>query len=171
MSRQDVDNNMDGSVNIQVAAKALGVSTKTVQRYIEKGLLTKIKDGHKVSIPIEEIKDLRERIQTDNGQAEKDTDKKSITIDLDKYDQIMTEIGELRHKSQLLITYLSEIKTKEERIIEKEKEISELESKNRQLETQLKSLENKLIPWWKKIFKRSDINTENLLPSETKADS
>ena len=162
MSIQEIDNKTDGSVNIQVAAKALGVSTKTVQRYLEKGLLTKIKDGHKVSIPIEEIKNLREKIQIDNGQTEKDTNKKSITIDLDKYDQLMTELGELRHKSQLLLSYLSEIKTKDERITEREREIGELESKNKQLEAQLKNLENKLLPWWKKIFKRSDINKDNL---------
>lgn len=170
MSRQEEDNRTDGSVNIQVAAKALGVSTKTVQRYLEKGLLTKIKDGHKVSIPIEEIKELREKIQTDNGQTEKDMDKKSITIDLDKYDQLMTELGELRHKSQLLLSYLSEIKTKEERIIEREKIIAELDSKNKQLEVQLKNLENKLVPWWKKIFKRSNPEKENLLILNSEAD-
>lgn len=167
MSIQEIDNKADGSVNIQVAAKALGVSTKTVQRYLEKGLLTKIKDGHKVSIPIGEIKNLREKIQIDNGQTEKDTNKKSITIDLDKYDQLMTELGELRHKSQLLLSYLSEIKTKDERITERERDIVELESKNKQLEAQLKNLENKLLPWWKKIFKRSDIN-KNKLQTEIK---
>lgn len=169
MSIQEIDNKTDGSVNIQVAAKALGVSTKTVQRYLEKGLLTKIKDGHKVSIPIEEIKNLREKIQIDNGQTEKDTNKKSITIDLDKYDQLMTELGELRHKSQLLLSYLSEIKTKDERITEREREIGELESKNKQLEAQLKNLENKLLPWWKKIFKRSDINKDNLQTERNKS--
>jgi DNA-binding transcriptional MerR regulator len=32
-------------VTVKVASKALGVSERTVQRYLEKGLLSKIKEG------------------------------------------------------------------------------------------------------------------------------
>ncbi len=48
-------------VTVKVAAKALGVSERTVQRYLEKGLLSKLKEGRRVYIPTSEITTLRQR--------------------------------------------------------------------------------------------------------------
>lgn len=131
-------------VTVQVAAKALGVSIKTVHRYLQSGILTKIKDGQRVYIPADEIR----RFKGTDGQTVSTEKKDTITLDLSRYDAMLTELGELRKQSQFLLEYRAEIKSKDDRIINQTLELEQTRLRLRELEVELDQVKQRR-PWWK----------------------
>ena len=91
-------------LSIRTAAKALEVSEKTVQRLIERGILTRIKDGHRVYLLSDQIKELRKKRQAESkskaGQA-----RPTITIPVETYDSLLTELADIKARSNYLIEY------------------------------------------------------------------
>jgi predicted DNA-binding transcriptional regulator YafY len=122
-------------VTVKVAAKALGVSIKTVHRYLDTGRLTRIKDGQRAYIPAEEIRALRGELEGGGKQLSM-AGVQTITITVERYEALLMELGEARQKEQLLLEYHAEVKQKEARI-------AELEAALAQAKT----------PWWKRWLK------------------
>jgi multidrug efflux pump subunit AcrA (membrane-fusion protein) len=112
MDIQDNGQSIDEKVTIPLAAKALKVSTKTVHRYIEKGLLTKVKEGTRVYVPMDEIRALL------SGQPKIDKcprvhEKDRVTVDRTHYDGLLVRLGQLEANQQLLLEYRAGIESRD----------------------------------------------------------
>jgi DNA-binding transcriptional MerR regulator len=172
MDRQDNRQSTDEKVTISVAAKALKVSTKTVHRYIEKGLLTKLKEGTRVYVPMDDIRVLR------NGQGSIDKsppvhEKDRIIIDRGHYDGLLIRVGQLESERQLLLEYKASIEEKDKVILEqkekvaaqnkilreakekieaKEEELAEIRAREEEKEKELKRLKKR--SFFQRLFNR-----------------
>ena len=59
MSDEKGQEKVNELVSVQVAAKALGVTEKSVWRYMTKGLLTRVKEGSRTFIPASDVRLLK----------------------------------------------------------------------------------------------------------------
>ena len=140
--------NLEEKVTVKVAAKALGVSDKTIYRYIEKGVLSKIKEGRRIYIPVSEVRTLR------NGQGEKvsgqvlDMRKEKMSITRKEYDSLMVELGELRERNKLLLEYKL---NRDQALTVKDGEIAELKQKLQKAEGEIEKLKK---PFFKRIVEQ-----------------
>lgn len=109
---------------IQAAAKALGVTTKTIQRYLLNGTLSKIKEGARTYIPIDEIRTLRrgqEQGQKKDVQTNhRDRDRDTITINLAEYKELLQELGhykgQVEGQTRHLLEYKANIEAKDKEL-------------------------------------------------------
>ena len=139
--------NSNEKVTVKVAAKALNVSDKTIYRYIEKGRLSKIKEGRRVYILMSEIRTLR------NGQDEKmsrqvlDTRKEKmskVSITKKEYESLLVELGELRERNKLLLEHKL---NRDQALTAKDEEVAQLQKKLQKAEIEIARLK-------KPLFKR-----------------
>jgi len=109
---------------IQAAAKALGVTTKTIQRYLLNGTLSKIKEGTRTYIPIDEIRTLRQG-QTEGQKRDvqtnhRDRDSNTITINLEEYKELLQELGhykgQVEGQTRHLLEYKANIEAKDKEL-------------------------------------------------------
>jgi len=124
MDNQDNGQSISEKVTIPVAAKALKVSTKTVQRYIEKGLITKVKEGTRVYVHIDEVRALL------NGQPKIDKsprvqEKDRITVDRTHYDSLLVRLGQLEASQQLLLEYKGNLQARDKELSETKSELDQ----------------------------------------------
>lgn len=99
-------------VTVKVAAKALNVCERTVQRYVKNGLLSGMTEGRRVFIPLREVKDLRQQ-RKERMSRQRKVDKTgkmlhmsgSVTMSMDKYELLVKENEEFKVKTQLLLEY------------------------------------------------------------------
>jgi hypothetical protein len=114
-------------ITLQVAAKALDVSVRTVQRYIDKGLITKVKEDGKVYVIVDEIRGLRKKLEATNdttGDRAK-IDKTTITVDMSYLEGLLVQIGEMKEKQRLLLEYKDDIRQREVSLLAKEQELTQ----------------------------------------------
>jgi DNA-binding transcriptional MerR regulator len=111
-------------VNVQVAAKALGVTTKTIHRWLTNGTLTKIKEGGRTFISMDEIRTLLQR-QEETQKSDVSNffdfsgqDKTVVPVERSHYEGLLTRLGQLEAKQELLLEY-------KEGLERKDKELSE----------------------------------------------
>jgi len=126
-------------VTIQVAARTLGVSKGTIITYLNKGLLTRIKEDGRIYIEMDEVRSLRERERGAAGLIERDQSKRALT-----------HFGQFKKKRQGLPTAALEEKHKELERLKSElynlrqnleaqtSELAEAKSKLRELEKEQK---------------------------------
>jgi hypothetical protein len=136
-------------LTLQIAAKALHMSVRTIQRYLDKGLLTKVKEDGKVYVYADEIRGLKNKLTTTNKLSD-DTKKKSpgqATVDLLYLEGLLIQVGQLKEKQQLLLTYENDIRQKNDTLLAKERELLEqkamIEQKNKELIEAEKLLQEK----------------------------
>ena len=126
--RQRMDNQNNGQSNsekvtISLAAKALKVSTKTVHRYIERGQLSKLKEGTRIYVPMDEIRALL------SGQPKVDKcprvhEKDRVTVDRTHYDGLLVRLGQLEANQQLLLEYRAGIESRDKALEQAKENIS-----------------------------------------------
>jgi DNA-binding transcriptional MerR regulator len=149
---------------IQAAAKALGVTTKTIQRYLSNGTLTKIKEGARTYILIDEIRTLRQG-QTEGQKnpvptSSRDRDSNTITVNLKDYTNLVQEVGHykgmMEGQTRHLIEYKADIDQKNKELSETKEKVSaqnkilrEAGEKIRELRAEVERLK---IPWWRRLF-------------------
>ena len=122
---------------IESAARHLAVSTKTIQRYLARGVLTKIKQGTRTFLLMSEVEELNR--QTGMGQT---TDGKSqiwdrgtgrcpdtVTMDRDRYEGLLIEVGELRKQNQMVEEFKKNFDHQAELLEQMEKRIAQLETR------------------------------------------
>ena len=127
-------------VTIKVACDTLKVSRKTIYRYIEKGLLTKIKEGRRTYILANDIRSLRQGQIEKVTQTKSDTDTKKVThmtLPIDEYKSVMAELAELRERNRLLLEY----KLAGDQV---KKELEETKHKLQEAETEIAQLKKPL---------------------------
>lgn len=100
-------------VTIKVAAKALGVSIRTIHRYLDNGQLSRVKDGDRTYVSMDDIRAFRSAKMSqasDSGDSDKKDDviktsdtsdtqiKEVVTISLDKYDAMRDRLTYMEGK-------------------------------------------------------------------------
>jgi hypothetical protein len=103
----------DKKITIKAAAKILDVSTKTIHRYLAKGLLTRIKEGTRTIVLLPEVKALQGHPTLGQGRPSLSVEKirgsghvrDLVTLSRERYEQILIELGELRQQNQFFMEY------------------------------------------------------------------
>lgn len=132
----------DKKITVKAAANILGVSIKTIQRYLAKGRLTRIKEGTRTLILTSEVKVLQGHPSLGQGRPSLATDKNRgtgqirdiVTLSRERYEQILIELGELRKQSQFFMEYKEDHMAREESIRRLELNIEHLKERIRALE-------------------------------------
>lgn len=114
-------------LTLQVAAKALDVSVRTVQRYIDKGLITKVKEDGKVYVIADEIRGLKKKLEATNDTTDDRAKsvKTTVTVDMSYLEGLLVQIGEMKEKQRLLLEYRDDIRQKELSLLSKEQELTQ----------------------------------------------
>lgn len=170
---------------INSAAKALGVTTKTIYRYLSNGTLSKIREGSRTYILIDEVRKLRSNMSetvkndvlTDMGHS--DTEK--ITISLKQYTDLIDELGQYKNQvsgqAKYLLEYKEDLQTKDkeleavksalaannaelieakETINKARGELKRLFDTQRELKDLRAEIERLRLPWWRRIWRGKD---------------
>lgn len=129
-------------IGISTAAERLGVSTKTVQRYLAKGHLTKVKLGIRTYIDSQEIELILLPPFRKSHQRDKDTDRQhqdrrtsnldTVSLSRARYEALLIELGELRKQNEILLTDRAR----------HESRLADLERRERQLDQTLARLKS-----------------------------
>jgi DNA repair ATPase RecN len=126
---------------IAAAAKALGVSQKTIYRYLNNGTLSRIREGKNTYILVDEVRTLR----TDMTGAEKepvrtkhtDTDTDKITLSLKQYTDLIDELGQYKNQvsgqARYLLEYKEDLQTKDKDLAEARATLARANSELRRL--------------------------------------
>lgn len=172
----------DEKVTIQVAAKALNVTPKTVHQWLRTGTLTRVKDGNRTYILMDEVRALRQirvtnpksEVITSEGKIEQVTNQgcDMVPIKREHYEGLLIRLGQLEANQQLLLEYRAGIESRDkaleqakETLTQKEQELSEAEkflaAKNKIMERaggrirELEAENERLrLPWYKRLFRK-----------------
>lgn len=136
------DSESSEKITIKDAAKNLGVSTKTIQRYLAKGFLTKIKEGPRTLLLASELNSLvpgppelpgKSRAGRHSGQLER-LGRDVVSLDRTHYENLLIELGEMRKQSQLHLECAVLVRANEDAI-------ARLSTRLEQLSARVQSLE------------------------------
>ncbi len=180
-NRQDNGQKIKEKVNVQVASKALKVSTKTVQRWIKEGKISSIKEGNRVFIPTDDIRTIIQEKQdkeqdihlnknshVQTQRTEKGQNEDIVQVNRNHYEGLLTRLGQLEAKQELLLEYKTGLEVKDKELVEAKKLLQEKDKvmekagaeiqrlraeaqKAKDLEAEVNRLR---LPWWKRIFSR-----------------
>jgi len=94
-------------LEIKIAAKALGCSERTVHRYIERGLLTRVKEKGKLYVIPDEVSILKQKLESDKKKrsAIKSKSNDKVTVNLSHYELLIAKIGQLEENKRLMLEY------------------------------------------------------------------
>jgi hypothetical protein len=129
-------------ISIKSAADLLEVTTKTVQRYLAKGLLTRVKEGTRTLLLLAEVKALKSGLHVGQGPPLKALGKTggpgqvgdTVTLGRERYEQLLLELGELRKQSQFIMEFKGILLAREEAMHKLEREVEALRARVRALE-------------------------------------
>lgn len=138
---------------VAAAAKALGVTQKTIYRYLSNGTLSRIREGARTYILVDEVRTLRMKLSEtqENGVLtnEGHTDSDMITLKLSAYNELMKKLGQAEGQERYLLEYRAEIQQKDKALIEQS---ALLENKNKEIEELKKRLN---VSFWKRLFSKN----------------
>lgn len=113
----------DEKVTIQVAAKALNVTPKTIYQWFRTGTLTRVKDGNRTYILMDEVRALRQtrvtnqksEVITSEGKNEPGNNPgyDMVPIKREHYEGLLTRLGQLEANQQLLLEYKAGIESRD----------------------------------------------------------
>jgi hypothetical protein len=129
-------------ITIKAAAHLLEVTTKTIQRYLAKGRLTKVKEGTRTFLLVSEVKSLRSDVIGGQGQPQRASGKPvgtgpvgdTVTLSRERYEQLLLELGELRKQNQIFMEFKGMLSAKEEGLRRLERDVEELRTRMQGLE-------------------------------------
>ncbi len=98
-------------ITIKDACNILGVCTKTLQRYLSKGRLTRIKERTRTLLFLSEVKDLKDSGLMGQGYSafslgrthETRQSGDTVILSVERYEQLLLELGELRKQNQFFV--------------------------------------------------------------------
>lgn len=113
----------DEKVTIQVASKALNVTPKTVHQWLRTGTLTRVKDGNRTYILMDDVRALRQtrvtnqksEVITSEGKNESGNNQgyDMVPIKREHYEGLLTRLGQLEANQQLLLEYRAGIESRD----------------------------------------------------------
>jgi hypothetical protein len=129
-------------ITIKSAAQILGVSTKSIQRYLAKGRLTRIKEGTRTLVLLAEVKALEDNPSLGQGRLSAGAGKivgmgqvgDTVTLGRERYEQMLLELGELRTQNQFFLEFKGMHQAREEAFRNLEREVELLGERVRALE-------------------------------------
>ncbi len=124
----------DQKITVKTAAQILGVSTKSIHRYLTKGRLTKVKEGTRTLLLLPEVKSLGSDPLFGQGRlfgtlgkaAEMGQVGGIVTLSRERYEQMLLELGELRKQNQFFLEFKGIMLAREESIRRLEDHIEQL---------------------------------------------
>lgn len=136
-------------VNVQVAAKALNVTTKTIHRWLASGTLTRIKEGGRTFISMDEVRALRQRQEetTKNDVSNfigfSGQDKTIVPVERSHYEGLLTRLGQLETEKRYLLEYKANIEDKDKELSEARVTISKARNELQKMVEFKQEAENK----------------------------
>ncbi len=128
----------DRLVSVRVAAQRLGVSMKTIHRYLAKGQLTRVKIGTRTFVDSSDFANVNmlvsDRLPKDSQRQNhyRETDRRdTVTLARERYENLLIELGELRKQNEILLAERSKMEDRLERLAEREKELDQALSRAR----------------------------------------
>jgi hypothetical protein len=151
-------------VTIKRAAEMLLMTEKTVQRYLARGLLTRIKEGNRTYLLASEVEAISQTQagiagQTRFGQTpgfKKPPERDVVTMDRNRYEALLIEVGELRKQVELLLEYRSMFQATHEVGRNKERELEDLRARVRVLEAESAEKKARLVTKEEQILARDE---------------
>jgi DNA-binding transcriptional MerR regulator len=158
-------------ITVEAAAERLGVSTKSIHRYVARGLLTKVKQGGRTFLFISEVDELKKRIdltaetgsRLQGSTATVDKSNDAVTMDLERYERLLVELGELRTENRLFRQFEGALRENAEALTLLRQEVADLDARLRAVESPQPDVINKTEketpekpskispkPWWQK---------------------
>jgi len=132
--------------SIKIAARTIGVTTKSIDRWLKDGTLTRIEEGKRVYIPTSEVMAMRDRrlkIKKAKSTIFKETQNvepsKTIAIDAKEYRELLESYGQLKglleaHSTRLL-EYKGIMEKKDKKIVSLKTELDQVEKQNAEVNT------------------------------------
>jgi excisionase family DNA binding protein len=111
-------------VTIQEAVKTLGISRKTLYRWIDKGLLSREKEGNRAYVSLAEVRALCDRVTTQqdieivSGDSQEThqtghDDTNRVTVDMPYLEGLLVRLGQLEAEKRYLLEYKGGLEAKE----------------------------------------------------------
>lgn len=161
----------DEKVTVQVAAKALDVTPKTIHQWLKSGTLSRIKEGNRTYILMDEVRTLREtRLLTSDDQVIKKEGSLTpgnnlVTVDREHYEGLLTRLGQLEAEKRYLLEYKTGLEQQSKDLAEAEKLLQEknraiadqqatIQAREKELAEIRAEVERLKLPWYRRIFKR-----------------
>ncbi len=143
---------------IQAAAKALNMTTKTIYRYLSNGTLSRIREGNRTFILVDEVRKLRSDMSVTEKEGVRtnhsDSDSNTITINLTEYKELIQELGhykgQLEGQTRNLLENKAVIEGKDRTIADQQ---ATIQAKDKELEQIRAEVERLSLPWYRRIFK------------------
>lgn len=161
-------------VTIAIASKVLNVDRRTIYRWMDKGLLSKVKEGNSTYVLMDDVRALRDKAMS-HDKNDSVTENRGnggaviniVTIERTHYEGLLTRLGQLEAKQELLLEYKAGIEAKDKTIATQQAMLSESErllaDKNKTMKMageKIRELEKELLelkrPWWRWFFKGKD---------------
>jgi hypothetical protein len=136
-------------VTIQVAAKGLGVSKGTIITYLNKGLLTRIKEGGRIYVPMDEVRtfgDTNRKLQVKPSvttSAERNK-RASVNKERDRPKRPLASFGLLESERQYLLTCKAALEAKDKELEKLTFEVNTLKRNLKIQANELKGTETRL---------------------------
>ncbi len=160
---------LEEKITIQSAAKILGVSKGTVVHYLNNGSLTRLREGSKVYILMNEIRALLDGKEDQRVASPVDTfadtiepaataglssetDGTTVRVDREHYEELLTRLGQLELEKQDLLVYKNSMVETKAAIYEKETQLEQVKAKLLMMEEELRRI--KKMGLWKRLFGR-----------------
>ncbi len=144
----------DRLISIQTAAERLGVSVKTIQRYLAKGHLTKVKLGSRTYLDPIELDPKRLPLLRKTVLQNRDTDSHSkdmrtsswdvVTLTRARYETLFIELGELRKQNEILLAERSQSESRLADMAQRERELDLALARLKSDETRTSVMESEL---------------------------
>jgi len=118
---------MEEYLTVREASLELGVSEKTVKKYIKNGILRAQMINGKWAIVVESLKELPRNLY--GRIQEKIVPANKLLVDRNKYESLLKEVARLQAREELLWTFRQELEGMKRRIEALEREVGELKKK------------------------------------------
>jgi excisionase family DNA binding protein len=156
-------------ITIQSAAKVLGVSKGTVVHYLNNGKLTRLREGSKVYVLMDEISALLDGKEAKSvttpveksvdvseaaakAEISSESDGTAVTVDREHYEELLTRLGQLELEKQNLLVYKNSMVETKAAIYDKERQLEQVKAKLLMMEEELRRI--KKMGWWNRLFGR-----------------
>ena len=136
-------------VTIQVAAKGLGVSKGTIITYLNKGLLTRIKEGGRIYVPMDEVRTLgdtnrKPQVKPSVSPSAERNKRASVNKERDRPKRPLASFGLLESERQYLLTCKAALEAKDKELEKLTFEVNTLKRNLKIQANELKGTETRL---------------------------
>lgn len=126
---------------IQEAAKALSIDRKTIYRWIDKGLISKVKEGSKTFVILSEVRAICDKMPSQDStkfEAANVANTNIVTLERPHYEGLLIKLGQFEAERRYLLEYKEGIGAKDKELAATKEALLE---KNRLLQEKNSAME------------------------------